>query len=558
MLALGSLMLSSCADNDPLEFAVTQPDSLSNMVYLQSYDVLKNYVDHTSTPNFLLGDAVTTSGFANSDINFRTAITNFDMVEPKTEFNHGSLTSNDGLLDSTTVQEFCQTASDNGVKVFGHSLISNFNQNALYLNNAIGPTAVVSGEGDVAHAYCFKCNITEAKGGWCETQAMFNLPDQPAVIAGDTYELEFMVKGTMDCKFLPSTFTDWNGKDFDNWVNVTTSWQKVTSTITAMNDISVLKSILFQMGNCQGTIWIDDVHLYHLDANGTRGKNLNVTNADFDDAATTASSWTTFSWSSSAFSEYGVSEAGEGYVAGITYIEKTDEEKAQIIDSLMNDHIYKMMYYTNGYTAGWDVINEPVDPDDPSSIRTGEYIDEQADDEFYWQDYIGDNWAVNAFKYARQYGGDSQKYFVNESDLLGNTEKTQTLIDFVSDIDAMGGKVDGIGVELHLNINDVTQADVDALFQKLAATGKLVRISALDVSMGSGVTASSATDTLMKKQADVYQMVIESYKTNVPAAQQFGITLTNTIDTSASPVGIWNTSYSRKRSYGGVADGLAN
>jgi endo-1,4-beta-xylanase len=556
MLALGSLMLGSCADNDPLEFAVTQPDSLSNLVYLQSYDVLKNYVDLTSTPNFLLGDAVTTSGFANSDINFRTAITNFDMVEPKTEFNHGSLTSNSGLLDSTTVLEFCQTASDNGVKVFGHSLISNFNQNALYLNNAIGPTAVVTGEGDVENAYCFKCTITEQKNPW-ETQALFNFPDQPAVEVGSDYELEFMIKGTVEGSFTVSSFTDWAGEDFSNQATVTTSWQKTTVTLHNTK-VTTLKSVIFQLGAYVGTLYVDDMCLYKLDSDGSRGKNLNVTNSNFDDAAQTASSWTTFGWSNSAFSEYGVSEAGEGYVAGITYIEKTEEEKAQIIDSLMNDHIQKMMYYTNGYTVGWDVINEPVDPDDPSSIRTGEYVDEQADDEFYWQDYIGDNWAVNAFKYARQYGGDSQKYFVNESDLLGNTEKTQTLIDFVNDIDAMGGTVDGIGVELHLNINDVTQSDVDALFQKLAATGKLVRISALDVSMGSGVTASSATDTLMKKQADVYQMVIESYKTNVPAAQQFGITLTNTIDTSASPVGIWNTSYSRKRSYGGVADGLAN
>ncbi|MFR5758506.1 MAG: endo-1,4-beta-xylanase [Bacteroides cellulosilyticus] len=60
--------------------------------------------------------------------------------------------------------------------------------------------------------------------------------------------------------------------------------------------------------------------------------------------------------------------------------------------------------------------------------------------------------------------------------------------------------------------------------KQLAATGKIIRITELDVRHTYEPTANPSAEQLMK-QADVYRWIIESYKENVPATQQSGFTI---------------------------------
>ena len=99
------------------------------------------------------------------------------------------------------------------------------------------------------------------------------------------------------------------------------------------------------------------------------------------------------------------------------------------------------------------------------------------------------------------------------------------------------------------------------MFQKLAGTGKLIKISELDVRLGT----NSPTATQLASQSEMYQYIIDTYKDIIPANQQYGITIWGISDNekeheywlpNESP-NLWDASYKRKHAYKGVADGLA-
>lgn len=127
--------------------------------------------------------------------------------------------------------------------------------------------------------------------------------------------------------------------------------------------------------------------------------------------------------------------------------------------------------------------------------------------------------------------------------------------------------VDGIGTQMHLSLKGkdeaaigVYKASIDKMFQTLAASGKLIKVSELDIALGT----SSPTDVQYAQQAELYRYVAESFLKNIPVNQQYGITiwgLTDSPDDSnwlpGEKQALWNLSYQRKHAYKGFCDGLA-
>ena len=146
----------------------------------------------------------------------------------------------------------------------------------------------------------------------------------------------------------------------------------------------------------------------------------------------------------------------------------------------------------------------------------------------------------------------------------------------MQDIDAAHGSaiVDGIGTQMHVTLSGTSddaennaqkvaalRAQVDKQFQELAATGKLVRITELDISLGS----SSPSAAQYKAQSDAYKTIFESYFENVPEAQQSGITIWSLTDADdeheywlkGEKPNLFDASFLRKWAYKGVCDGIA-
>lgn len=248
--------------------------------------------------------------------------------------------------------------------------------------------------------------------------------------------------------------------------------------------------------------------------------------------------------------------------AGPTIIEKTDEEKAEIIGTALESWISQMVGHYKADIKAWDVVNEPMDDGKPSELKTGKNKAEAdfASDEFYWQDYLGKDYAVKAFNLARKYGNPDDKLFINDYNLEYNLNKCDGIIEYVKYIESRGAKVDGIGTQMHVAINS-NKDNIAQMFQKLAATGKLIKVSELDIK----VNTASPTAEQFAQQSEMYQYIIDMYMKYIPEAQRYGITAWGISDNPEEHVNwipddapnLWDASYARKHAYKGFADGLA-
>lgn len=103
----------------------------------------------------------------------------------------------------------------------------------------------------------------------------------------------------------------------------------------------------------------------------------------------------------------------------------------------------------------------------------------------------------------------------------------------------------------------------------MAASGKLVKITELDMGYvdgsGKSVKTANLTDEQHRAMAGFYTFIIKKYFEIIPAAQRYGITqwcMTDSPESSSwrggEPTGLWDANYYRKHTYAGFANGLSN
>lgn len=274
-------------------------------------------------------------------------------------------------------------------------------------------------------------------------------------------------------------------------------------------------------------------------------------------------------------------------VEKLNKIPVTPEEKAEILTAEMERWIKGMMEATAGQVKAWDVVNEAI-----SGGPWGQHYDLQhaatgsgdQSNKFYWQDYLGDNFVRIPVKFARKYfaenGGNPEelKLFINDYNLESDwddNQKLKSLIQWIEQWESDGEtKIDGIGSQMHIKcyMNPETQASneqhVVKMLELMAATGKLVRITELDMRLcdenGNTVKTEDVTFEQHQAMAKFYKFVIDKYFEIVPLSQQYGICQWAQTDSPegsgwrpGEPIGLWDLNYSRKPAYGGFADGLA-
>lgn len=283
--------------------------------------------------------------------------------------------------------------------------------------------------------------------------------------------------------------------------------------------------------------------------------------------------------------EFGIQKKAEG-------IPLTPEEKKEVLTNELERWIKGMMEACGGSVTAWDVVNEPISGGDDDG--NGNYALQSAtnpDDNgvggqnFYWQDFLGDDYVRIPIKFARKYfaenGGNSGdlKLFINDYNLESwwdNNKKVKSLINWIKRWESDGEtKIDGIGTQMHVSyiLNEADQKKQEEsivnMFELLAASGKLIKITELDMGIvekafGEGIKTELVTFEQYQKMSDFYKFIIQKYFEIIPVAQQYGITQWAATDSPADsgwrkgqPIGLWDLNYNRKHTYAGFADGLA-
>lgn len=359
---------------------------------------------------------------------------------------------------------------------------------------------------------------------------------------GTTYHLKMKIKGSVAGEF-GAGFQNPDGYkgcgDFPT-IKVTTDWKEVDVT-TKCNGDNALR-LLLNIGKYAGTLYIDDFEVY--------------------------------------------------YTKSANSIPLTDEEKKSRLTDAMGKWIDGMMEATNGYVTSWDVVNEAIsgkkgaDGFNELQHATNAPASDVANS-FYWQDYLGDiDYVRTAVRDARksfaEHNGDPSKLklFINDYNLEGYWDqhaKLNSLIHWIGLWEDPNAEepvvIDGIGTQMHVTCyGDETKqtklkSDIEEMFKSLAKTGKLIKISELDMAYedeaGTSVTFDKMTEEQHKQMRSFYTFIIQKYFELIPQAQQYGITQWCATDSpkdsgwrAGCPTGLWDSNYLRKHTYAGFAVGL--
>lgn len=359
---------------------------------------------------------------------------------------------------------------------------------------------------------------------------------------GTTYHLKMKIKGSVAGEF-GAGFQNPDGYkgcgDFPT-IKVTTDWKEVDVT-TKCNGDNALR-LLLNIGKYAGTLYIDDFEVY--------------------------------------------------YTKSANSIPLTDEEKKSLLTDAMGKWIDGMMEATNGYVTSWDVVNEAISgkkgADGFNELQHAtNALPSDVANSFYWQDYLGDiDYVRTAVRDARksfaEHNGDPSKLklFINDYNLEGYWDqhaKLNSLIHWIGLWEDPNAEepvvIDGIGTQMHVTCygDETKQAklksDIEEMFKSLAKTGKLIKISELDMAYedeaGTSVTFDKMTEEQHKQMRSFYTFIIQKYFELIPQAQQYGITQWCATDSPKDsgwrpgcPTGLWDSNYLRKHTYAGFAVGL--
>ena len=539
-------------------FELGKPND-DNYRYLDGYKALKEYIDYTKYPNFKLGAGTTVNTYLSNSTYKSMINNNFTETVAGNAMKMASCVDGNGNMNFTNVKKYVNAADKSGINVYGHTLAWHSQQPKAWLLKLLADKKVDGGEEvwKTAANKDFRSDKTigwkakESEWGYSTSfsstdglkvtttksypwQVQFVPMSDIALTSGKTYTMTMTVKGTGSGK-LDGRVGDWSGgANFS--VNFNTEWNDVKVEVKPTLDNNF---ILLHVVNYVGDVYIKNIKF----------------------------------------------EGYEGQTRPLT-----QEERHDTLVWAMDKWIKGMMEACDGKVKAWDLVNEAVAGAD--NDRDGYYDLQHSEgyaqgtwdvggDAFYWQDHMGDlEYIRQACRLARKYGPEDIVLFINDYNLESdwdNNKKLKSLINWIEKWEADGvTKIDGIGTQMHISCfeNNTHQNNIKKhitqMFQLMANSGKLVRVSELDMGYVRGSNrwgASSKTNELTeaehKKMADFYEWIIKEYFRIIPPEQQWGICQWCTTDAPANsgwrggePVGIWDINNYRKHVYAGFVRGL--
>ena len=411
----------------------------------------------------------------------------FDRVTFEYQMKHGANVQNNGSYNFANTDELVTIAQTAGLEVYGHTLVWHQNNNGNYLRSLTG-----AGGPNLLQNPGFESDFTNWSAqvsATAPTSGAISILSSGAQSGTKAARVLVTTPGpdAWSVQLLSDNFTVTSGTAYTLkfWAKAATAGQSLRAVVQGT-------SFYAQQNQTLTTGWAEYSFPFTPTEAAVSVKFHFPTAGDFQ------------------IDNLSVTQSGSAY------------DPVQV-NAAMQNWINTIVTRYKTKVKAWDVVNEVID--DAGNFRTGT----SANDLFYWYAVLGQPYIANAFTYAHQADPDAL-LFINDYNLESNNTKLDALIALVNQLKTAGVPIHGIATQMHISIN-TTNAGIDNMFTKLAATGLKIHVSELDVRINPGnASPFTATSGLLDQQAQKFKYVAQSYKTRVPAAQRYGITVWNLTD----------------------------
>lgn len=173
----------------------------------------------------------------------------------------------------------------------------------------------------------------------------------------------------------------------------------------------------------------------------------------------------------------------------------------ELLFQRMKRHIDTLVGRYKGKIYAWDVVNEVIEPADRSGMRNS-----------LWYQIAGEEFIEKAFEYAHAADPDA-KLFINDYN-THQPEKRQYLHDLIKRLKDKGIPVDGVGHQMHIDIQNPSAQEIDTTINAFTDLGIEQQITELDMSSYTNGTDSweSFPVELQIKQANRYKDIFDVFK----------------------------------------------
>jgi endo-1,4-beta-xylanase len=228
----------------------------------------------------------------------------------------------------------------------------------------------------------------------------------------------------------------------------------------------------------------------------------------------------------------------------------TAEDKALLLERLEN-HIRNVAAHYGADIGVWDVVNEVIDEGQPDGLRRSA-----------WFTVAGLDYIRTAFRVARE-AAPHAKLYINDYN-TNVPAKRDHLFDLVQQLKAEGVPIDGVGHQVHINVNWPTVAETKAMIDKFVPLNVDQQVTEMDVSIytGNGESFPTPPADRLLKQAHVYRdmfALFRQYPGEITSVTLWGLADDNTwLDTfpvtrKDAPL-LFDTRLQAKSAYWGVVD----
>lgn len=535
--AAASMLLTGCVEDFDTSYpAGEKPESVAMDDLTRGYDVLKNYT------GMKLGANLTIADLKAANTSFSTVLANFNEVNVADGFSHAAVVADDGSINATDNVDAVQKVMDAGL-VPCASLFAPNTWNMNVMKEATKDTWVDGENIDLHQMYDF------------ESSAI-----------GDVFGTDTDSKVAKDP-------TGKNGKSLCN--KKAAKFIEFPVNLPEGASLSTIKTISFDYYS--SNVKKDVVIRVKVGDKALQLRNFGI--------PTKAKTWETFVVDLSKvdltekFNEDELKSSdislviGQGAVPQQVYVDNIDiyapyqkpghfdprpaEEKAADVKKAMFAYVDSVMQNYGDKVQTWNVASNLIE-DLFYSLKSSENM--VATDEFYPNDYLGENWVADVCKEIHS-KKDNAKLFYSEENLLTDAEKTEAAINYIKQWNEAGAKIEGIDAKLDVPYNSSslaeTKANIDNLLATLKASGLQVRLSDMNVYLAdaSGTVAdqSKATFEDYKGMAELYAYILNKAQ-DVLGDKLYDVSF-STINQSTTGVGLWSN-FNRLPTYVGVVNGL--